>query len=206
MIILCYGDSNTWGYSPNGGFRFDADTRWPAVMAGCLGPDYKVIEEGLNGRTIGNFMSSGIPLNGLEYLDRLLPAYPDTDLIIIYLGINDLFQRNDIGAEEIARNIGYAVELIQSASRQQDPPPEVLLLSPLPVNLPEEDADMYRLQIIKSECFYNEYRKVAEQYGVKIFNTGSVISASTIDGVHIDAEEHRKLGKALCAFIREQYR
>ena len=101
MNILCYGDSNTWGYSPGGGVRFDADTRWPAVMAGCLGEGFQIFEEGLNGRTIGSFMPYGNPLNGLEYLERILPGFSDLDMIILYLGINDLFQRDDIGAEEI---------------------------------------------------------------------------------------------------------
>ena len=63
--VLCYGDSNTWGYNPRGG-RFDYTIRWPTVMAsllnkGATGPlqgkpdsgdcPYWVVEEGLNGRT-----------------------------------------------------------------------------------------------------------------------------------------------------------
>ena len=48
--ILCFGDSNTWGYKPTGG-RYDEDTRWPMRMQRVLGDDYIVVEEGLNGRT-----------------------------------------------------------------------------------------------------------------------------------------------------------
>ena len=48
--ILCFGDSNTYGYDPRGG-RYDENTRWPLRMEKLLGRDYTVIEEGFNGRT-----------------------------------------------------------------------------------------------------------------------------------------------------------
>ena len=48
--ILCYGDSNTYGYIPTGG-RYDEHTRWPMRMAELLGDNYTVIEEGFGGRT-----------------------------------------------------------------------------------------------------------------------------------------------------------
>ena len=48
--ILCYGDSNTYGYIPTGG-RYDEHIRWPMRMGEVLGGDYAVIEEGFNGRT-----------------------------------------------------------------------------------------------------------------------------------------------------------
>jgi lysophospholipase L1-like esterase len=56
--ILCYGDSNTWGYIPLSGERHDHQTRWPMVLWRLLtngtdweDPPYWVVEEGLNGRT-----------------------------------------------------------------------------------------------------------------------------------------------------------
>ena len=49
--ILCFGDSNTWGYSPQTGTRFPPDIRWTGVLQKSLGDNYRVIEEGLNGRT-----------------------------------------------------------------------------------------------------------------------------------------------------------
>jgi lysophospholipase L1-like esterase len=49
--ILCYGDSNTWGYSPSTQDRYGRDERWSGVLRKELGADYLVIEEGLGGRT-----------------------------------------------------------------------------------------------------------------------------------------------------------
>ena len=41
--ILCYGDSNTWGFTPGSGKRYPSDVRWTGVMAKELGKDYEVI-------------------------------------------------------------------------------------------------------------------------------------------------------------------
>ena len=49
--ILCFGDSNTWGYNPENRQRFGPEERWTGILRNSLGEDYRVIEEGLNGRT-----------------------------------------------------------------------------------------------------------------------------------------------------------
>jgi len=49
--VLCYGDSNTWGYDPATQSRYPREVRWPRVLRKELGDGYLVIEEGLNGRT-----------------------------------------------------------------------------------------------------------------------------------------------------------
>ena len=49
--ILCYGDSNTYGYNPVNGLRYPKGVRWTGVLQKMLGEEYEVIEEGCNGRT-----------------------------------------------------------------------------------------------------------------------------------------------------------
>ena len=49
--ILCYGDSNTFGFNPKDGSMFDDKTRWTAVLKENLGSDYEIIEEGACDRT-----------------------------------------------------------------------------------------------------------------------------------------------------------
>ena len=73
--ILCFGDSNTWGHNPVDGKRFGWDVRWPGVLAGLLGSDYHVVEEGLGGRTTA-FNDPIEPFrNGRKVAGRA-PAYP----------------------------------------------------------------------------------------------------------------------------------
>src|SRR5947207_1713019 len=50
--VLCYGDSITWGFNPADQTRFAFDVRWPGVVQTKLGADYRVVEEGLSGRTL----------------------------------------------------------------------------------------------------------------------------------------------------------
>ena len=44
MNILCFGDSNTYGYRPDGSGRFDADTRWTGLLQKKLGTNDRIIE------------------------------------------------------------------------------------------------------------------------------------------------------------------
>lgn len=41
--IVCYGDSNTWGYIAGSGLRYDENIRWPARMRKALGEAYEVV-------------------------------------------------------------------------------------------------------------------------------------------------------------------
>ena len=52
--IICFGDSNTWGFDPGTGERYPEDIRWPCVLDSLLGDGYQILEEGQNGRTIAN--------------------------------------------------------------------------------------------------------------------------------------------------------
>ena len=49
--ILCFGDSNTFGFNPETGARFDKNSRWSGILASLLFPEYEIIEEGMNNRT-----------------------------------------------------------------------------------------------------------------------------------------------------------
>ena len=54
--IICYGDSNTFGYNPKDGSRFDENIRWTSLLQKNLGVEYEVINEGMCDRT-GTFQS-----------------------------------------------------------------------------------------------------------------------------------------------------
>ena len=77
MKVICFGDSNTYGYDPRGYFggRYDADSRWVDILAAETG--WTACNMGENGREIPS----------------AAPAFPaDTDLLIVMLGTNDLLQ------------------------------------------------------------------------------------------------------------------
>jgi len=208
MNVLCYGDSNTWGYSPADGSRFPENIRWPGVLRRCLGEGYRIIEEGLNGRTIGNFLPGASPLNGLRYLELLIKRFQqkdNPDVVILYLGINDLFQGGDVAVDWIARQLRYAVDLLlDDEFFPRTNYPDVIVLSPLPVNGDIEYAGACQNEIESSRNFYKAVSEAMKKTPAVVIDAGSIIQASSLDGVHIDGESHVKLGRALCRILREK--
>ena len=91
--ILCFGDSNTWGYAATGG-RFEEDVRWPTRLGTLLGDGYAVIEEGFNGRTcVYDDPIEGGYKSGLAYLPPCVMTHTPLDLVVIMLGTNDCKKR-----------------------------------------------------------------------------------------------------------------
>ena len=94
--ILCYGDSNTWGYDPVNACRYDRNIRWPGVLQKELGQAYYVKEEGLCGRTtVWDDPVEGHK-NGLKQLTPILHSHCPLDLVVIMLGTNDLKMRYSV--------------------------------------------------------------------------------------------------------------
>ena len=91
--ILCFGDSNTWGFIPGSDCeRYAPDVRWPGVMAADLGPGYRVVEEAQNGRMTAweDPAEPFVSKCGLTFLPVVLESQKPIDLVIIMLGTNDL--------------------------------------------------------------------------------------------------------------------
>ena len=187
--ILCYGDSNTWGFDPRSGSRFAGDTRWPGVLQKCLGSRFRVIEEGLNGRTVHDYYPEGNLLNGAENLPACITAYSPLSVVIVFLGINDLFCERDLPVESLPERLGRAID-----SAAESHFGSVLLVAPLPINQSAANAALYEHETAKSKLLAAEYRRVAERLGWLFLNPSEVITASAVDGVHIDAQDHIKLG------------
>lgn len=203
--ILCYGDSNTWGSDPETGDRFPEDTRWPGVLRRALGDGYRVIEEGLPGRTtVREDPIEGEHKNGRAYLRPCLESHRPIDLVTLMLGTNDLKQRFGSSASDIAQGAASLAEMVlRSGCGPEGGAPVVLLVAPPPVGRLTEMAEMFEGSEEKSLEFSGHYRRFAEQYGCEYLDAGEVIVSSDVDGIHLDAGEHRKLGEAVAARIRE---
>ena len=99
MRIICYGDSNTWGYDPQDKFGQCYKNRWTDILAQKSGWD--VINEGVNGREV--------PSEPAE-------ADLDTDLYIVMLGTNDCKTVYGASAEVIGKGIEKIIGQIKSIS------------------------------------------------------------------------------------------
>jgi lysophospholipase L1-like esterase len=201
--ILCYGDSNTWGYDPATQTRFSRDERWTGVLRLELGEDYLVIEEGLNGRTtVWDDPIEGYK-NGKEYLIPCLTTHKPLDLVVIMLGTNDLKKRFSLSAYDIANGAGVLVDIVQKSDAGLDEKaPQLLLLAPPPIARLTEYAEMFEGAEPKSRKLSEHFRRVSEEYGCELLYTADIIVSSDIDGIHFEAEEHRKLGRAVADRVR----
>jgi lysophospholipase L1-like esterase len=198
--VLCYGDSNTWGYEPATGERFPEEVRWPGVLARELGNGFRVIEEALNGRTTVREDPVEEYKNGKDYLRPCLESHAPLDLVIVALGVNDLKARFFASASDAADGAGILVSVAQrSGTGPGGGSPAVLLVAPPPVGFLAELAQMFAGAEEKSKGFSRQYRRVAEKYGCGLLDAGDVARASDRDGIHLEAEEHRKLGEAVAA-------
>jgi lysophospholipase L1-like esterase len=202
--ILCYGDSNTWGFNPVTQDRFAKDERWTGQLSRALGSDYDIIEEGLNGRTtVWDDPIEGYK-NGRDYLIPCLETHMPLDLVIIFLGVNDLKKRFSLSAYDIAEGAGVLVRIVQKSNTGiMGNAPQVLLMAPPPVGKLTAFAEMFEGAEIKSRKFAEHYQRVANELGCLFLNTSTLIVSSDLDGIHFEQSEHAKLGQAVAIKVKE---
>jgi len=203
--VLCYGDSNTYGRDPVTKKRFERDVRWPGVLQEILGKEYYVIEEGLNGRTTvwdDPIRPGFLKRNGALYLLPCLESHCPVDLLIIMLGTNDLKAMFSVTAYDIAESMSRLIEIaLRSKCGIDENPPKMLIMSPPPLGTLSEYAETFTGGVEKSKKLASYYKNIAQRYECLYFDAGSVISASKIDGLHFDPEDHKKLGKAVAELV-----
>ena len=205
--VLCYGDSNTHGTVPlrvlGESRRLGPRERWPGVLAGELEPAWRVIEEGHGGRTtVHPDPVTGAHKNGLAVLPAILESHRPLDIVVIMLGTNDLKRRFNMPAIEIGESVAQLVlATLRSGCGPDGGAPEILLIAPPPVLEAGVLAEIFEGAAEKSERLGPVFVAVAEKLGVGFLDAGEVIVSSPVDGVHFDAAEHAKLGRAVAAAL-----
>ena len=205
--VLCYGDSNTYGYVPETGMRYPRDVRYPGRLQILLGDEYAVIEEGCNGRTtIYDDPIDGWK-NGLDYLRPCLNSHKPIDIVILMLGSNDLKQTFHLTAEQIAENAGVLVDVIKEfTAEKQGFVPKIILVSPPEIGTGIKTSPFYGAfseeAVSESKRFSENYKKVADSKGCIFFNAAQYIYPSKVDSLHLTVEGHKVLAEELCKVVR----
>ena len=140
MKVICYGDSNTYGFDPRGwlGERYGADDRWVDILARRTG--WEILNGGMNGREI----------------PPQAPAFPaDTDLLMVMLGTNDLLQGRT-PSETAQRMLRFLAGLTVGHDK-------ILLIAPPPVAF---GAWVQEQRLIDASAeLAVQYRALAERLG-----------------------------------------
>lgn len=210
--ILCYGDSNTWGYiSGSDHQRYGNDKRWTKLLQKLLGDKFEVIEEGLNSRTlISNDQRPGKEgKSGYKYLIPCLDTHDPIDLVILMLGTNELKNAYNKSAEEIGKILEeYFVKTILNRKSQINSNyPKLLLVTPPIVDEYKEyniSNNKYLGATEKSKKLNSIYENIAKQYNCYFLSNEEFETG--IDGVHLTEESHRKLAELLNEKIKEIFK
>jgi lysophospholipase L1-like esterase len=206
--ILVYGDSLTWGIIPNTRKRLEFAERWPGVLENQLneaGLRARIMEDCLNGRRTVSDDPFKPGRNGFEGLAQRIEIHSPLALVILMLGTND-FQfchpYNDAWAA--AQGVAALVNEIRKAPIEPGMPvPPVMIVAPPLIRTPKGPiAPKFKAAAERCAGLAEAYRQIAAELGCGFFDAEQVTSSSVVDGVHLDADQHAKLGKALTEPVR----
>lgn len=203
--ILCFGDSNTWGFIPGTAMqRFGPDKRWPALLAADLAGRCQVIEEGLCGRTTSWDDPCWEDRNGSRQLPFLLESHMPLDRVIIMLGTNDLKHYLHLNAFDIALGAARLVQVVQDSDSGPAPgiPPKVLLIAP-PQVVETQNPFGHKFDgaVERSQGFSAAFAEVASELGCDYLDASKLIKAPDTDGIHIDASGHTVLASSILPLL-----
>lgn len=205
--ILVYADSLSWGIIPNTRNRFRFDQRWPGVMEielQILGESVRVIEDFLNGRRTVWEDPFKPGRNGIIGIEQRIEVNSPLTLVILFLGTNDFQSMHQHNAWHSAQGIGAIVSAIRRAPIEPGMPvPKVLVVAP-PVIQKAKGAIAPKFEEAEHNAvnLASAIEQVANETGCAFFNAGSVTSTSKVDGVHLDADQHLALGKAMAKKVK----
>ena len=201
--ILIYSDSLTWGIIPNTRKRLPFEERWPGVLENKLntaGQRVRVIEDCLNGRRTVWEDPFKPGRNGLQGLAQRMEIHSPLSLVILMLGTNDFqFAHPQNDAWSAAQGVATLVNEIRKAPIEPGMGvPPILMVCPPKMRAPQGSlAAKFRGAEQRSAGLAQAYRQVAADLGCHCFDAETVTSASKVDGVHLDSDQHLKLGTAL---------
>ncbi|WP_299199147.1 SGNH/GDSL hydrolase family protein [uncultured Amphritea sp.] len=205
--VLVYADSLSWGIIPDTRKRFESDQRWPGKLEQLLcqnGSQVRVIEDCLNGRrtVLNDPFKPG--RNGAQGLQQTIEINSPLELVIIMLGNNDFQSPHTFTATEAAQGVATLVQTIRSAPIEPGMPvPPVLLICPPPIIEPKGSiAAKFKGAEEKCKGFDLALQKIAADTQCNFFDAGTVISASKIDGIHLDLDQHQQLALSILPLVQ----
>lgn len=178
MRILCFGDSNTYGFDSRSYFgeRYPAGERWVDILAAALGVE--CVNLGENGRRIPSRTAA--------------PQLAAGEYMIVMLGGNDLLEGFT------PRQCGEAMEnfLRRSALR----PGSTLVVAPPPFT-PGAWVDSPEL-IEVSKRLAAEYERAAAQSSARFADAAPWGVETLYDGVHFSPKGHRSFARGIEPYVR----
>lgn len=205
--IVCFGDSNTWGYNAETDGRFDDATRWTCLLQEGLGSSYRVIEEGLSGRTSVCEDPLFEGLSGISYIYPCLMSHSPLDAVVIMLGTNDTKDRFGLTSYNIAQGIvRLAAKAKNSPSGRDGKSPEVIVIAPPSIGDEYINTPIGKPMGIhcseKSRELPDILASLLQETDIHFIDSGNHVSMNKIDYMHLDAAGHRKMADLIMQQIK----
>ena len=188
--ILCFGDSNVYGFNPLNYGRYSENIRWSGLLKEYFKNEIEIVEQGCNNRTI--FKNClGKNLSGIE----ILPKYLDESFfgIIFLIGINDTQKIYDFNSSKLEYGMIKLIEISKNIS----PDIKILILSPVQITdniLQSNFAELFDNESIKkSKQISKIYNKISKENNCDFIDLNGFATTSKIDGLHFDLENHKKI-------------
>lgn len=200
--IICFGDSNTYGFRPDGKGQYDKATRWTGRLQTLLGKGYNIVEDGLCGRTTVFDDPDSPNCMGLQALPSCLEYNRPVSMVILMLGTNDCRAIYQPETYKIADGIRQLSEMILNFKNADGSSPKLLIISPIILG---QDAWKYEgsynsRSSVVSQGLAEEYRKVAESLGCD-FIDGAEIAGPGSDNQHLNEEGHKQFAECIHKYI-----
>lgn len=204
--ILVYGDSLSWGIIPGTRRRLAFTNRWPGVMEAELlrqQQSVRVIEDCLNGRRTVLDDPSKPGRNGLVGLGQRIEVNSPLSLVILFLGTNDFQSTHRFSANESAQGVASLVTAIRRAPIEPGMPvPELMIVAPPAIEQVQgEMAVKFDGAERKAIGLPTALQEIANNLKCEFLDASKVAKTSRVDGVHLDADQHRSLGVAIAAAV-----
>ena len=200
MRILCFGDSNTWGYTPIEGVR--NPNRWTRILSSLL-EDSEIIEEGLNARTLDVTDPTEPHKNGFNYLLPCLESHYEFDYLVLMLGTNDLRTHFNKTPKDMLEMLKKYIKTVKNFWVNRDGSKVKLIICGIP---PVDDAKYVFENYEGTTKKRNEFNRLEYQYCMErniTFIDNSDLEIG-LDGIHLTDSGHLKLAMKLASILKEE--
>ena len=206
LSVVCYGDSNTYGFDPHTGGRYPYEKRWTTLLGEKLGDRYEVIPEGLNGRTTAYDRPGAAWKNGISSFVACLGTHKPVDYLVIMLGTNDCNASLGLSAEDIAKGMENLVDLAEEKSPElQGYVPQIVVVAPPAIREDYENSpfasELSPESVQKSRDIAPLYKEIAERHGC-LFVDATEGAEVSYDCEHLTEKGHEQLSEMIYDAIR----
>lgn len=208
--VLIYGDSLVYGKKPGSPERFASDVRFTGIIQKELGDDFNIIEEGLRARNLVGENPFFIERNGLDQFGAIFSSHVPLDLVVLMLGTNDCNRSPERSTEDVWGALDMYRDKIVSNCKILGIPtlPKLLVVAPPYIKGTDVEANTAMSKIFGSDA-EERIKKVeatlesyCKQNNIPFLKTSSMCEAEAGEGIHLDAENNKKLGAALSLAIK----